>query len=99
MQAPVTRSFTTGDLIETSTFTADVYTGNYSSAATNIPIRVMFNRPVSAASVDAGTILFNKASAIASSYYWIPVKATFEIAADSRMVTVVPAEPLVGRWP
>src|SRR5262249_41964137 len=84
MADTIMRSFTTGDILDASTLRGDVYTGNYNAAATNIPLRVIFNKPVSPATVDAHTILFRKASAIASSYYWIPVPASYSLSNDGR---------------
>jgi hypothetical protein len=99
MAGTVTRTFTTGDLMDTAALTGDVYCGNSNGAATNIPLRVIFNKPVSPASVDSRTIPFRKASAIASSYYWIPAKATYSISDDGMTVTVIPVDPLIPGWP
>ena len=87
----ITRSFTTGDLLDFSQFTAAVYAG----AATNTPMRVIFNKPVSAATLDAHTLLFRKASAIASSYFWIDLPAGYQLSDDGKTVTVLPRDPLI----
>jgi hypothetical protein len=95
MAGSVTRTFTTGDFMDASSPNAVVY----GAAATNIPIRVLSSEPLSPATVDSRTIRLNKASAIASSYYWIPVPATPVLSGDGLGITLTPRDPLIPGWP
>ena len=99
IEGTITRTFTTSGFLDSTAFTATVSAGTYAAAASNIPMRVTFSKPVSPATIDASTIPFRKASAIASSYYWIPMPATYAIADDGKSVTVIPRDPLIPGWP
>ena len=95
MAGTTARTFTTGDFMDSAPPSAVVY----AAAGTNIPIRILFSEPVSPATVDARSIRLNKVSAIAMSYYWIPVPATAVLSADGRSATLVPRDLLVAGWP
>jgi len=98
MDGSVTRTFSTGALLDFNTFTASIYAPTVRSSS-QVPIRVTFNKPVNPASVGPNSIPLNKASAIASSYYWISLSATYTISDDGMSVLITPSEPWIPGWP
>jgi methionine-rich copper-binding protein CopC len=99
MAGTTTGSFTTGNYMDSTALNAVVYTGNYSAAATNIPICIVFSAAVSPATVDTRSVVLHKASAIASSYYWIPIPASPTLSSDGLSLILTPRDPLVPGWP
>jgi len=94
MQGSVTRTFSTGDSVDTTAPAATVY----ANGASNAPLRILFSEPVSPATIDSRTVVFSKQSAMASSYYWIPLSASLDLSDDGRTLTITPRDPLVAGW-
>ncbi len=95
MAGTVTRTFTTGDRVDTILPSAQVL----ATGAPNVPIRILFSKPVSPATVDSQSIVLNIASTQnTSSWSWVPIPAVVALSADGLMVTLTPANPLNPGW-
>jgi hypothetical protein len=90
MSGTVTHTFTTGTRMDTTAPTGQIL----ATGAPNVPIRVAFSEPVSAATVDARSIVLSVTSSNSSSYYLIPVAETVALSADGMTATVTPANLL-----
>lgn len=95
MAGTVTRTFTTGNRVDTISASAQVL----ATGAANVPIRILFSKPVSPATVDSQSITFNIASTQnTSSWSWVPIPVTVALSADGLMVTLTPTNPLNPGW-
>jgi methionine-rich copper-binding protein CopC len=94
MNGTVTRTFTTGDRMDTTPPTVQFL----ADGAPNAPIRVTFSELVSPATVDTQSIVLSVASNNGSSWYWIPIPVNLTESSDGLMVTVTPVSPLRPDW-
>jgi large repetitive protein len=94
MAGAVTGTFTTADGIDAVAPSLQFL----ASGAPNVPIRIVFSKPMSPATVDSTSIVLNVASNNLSSWYWIPTASVVTLSGDGLTATVTPSAPLKPGW-
>ncbi len=97
MTSTSTTSFTTSDAVDIVALTAQVL----DSRAPNVPIRLVFNKPVSPATVSTQTITLLRASnpGGTGSYYNIPIPSSVSLSSDGLTAVITPQSALTPGWP